>query len=267
MNRELKSIAVLGGRGFLGSNLVNYFKEQGYEVTAIDRNNYQEFADRQFDLFVNANGNSKRFWADQNPEEAYKLSVKSAEKSFADFKFKKYVYISSSDVYPDHHDPAKAKEDQPIDQARLEPYGLHKFQAEQLVKNLPHYLILRCSAMIGRGLKKGVVRDLLDGVELFVTLDSRLQFITTTEVGRCVLALVASGAGNEIFNCGGKGSIIIGDLGILLGRAASYRKDAVYQAYEMGVQKLDNLVKLKSSEEYLRDFLKYENQVNSQEKP
>lgn len=250
---ELK-IGILGGKGFLGGNLVEYFINHGADVSAVTRENYNKHREKFFDVLINANGNSKKFWANQHPREDYELSVASVEKSIRDFKFGLYVYVSSSDVYPDHHNPNQALESIKIDTSRLEPYGLHKYQAEQLVQRLPNFLILRLSALVGRGLKKGAIKDILGGAELFISLDSQLQFISTDEVGRVVELLIDQDIKNEIFNCGGQGSIKIFEAGSILEKTVKARPDAQVQRYEMGVQKLSSLVNLKTSKAYLMEF-------------
>jgi hypothetical protein len=52
-----------------------------------------------FDIFINANGNSKKYWANQNPLLDFDVSVTSVYKTLFDFKFKKYIYLSSLDIF------------------------------------------------------------------------------------------------------------------------------------------------------------------------
>jgi len=254
MNQAISTMGILGGNGFLGAALAKYFSECGFAVTVITKGNYREYQGKWFDVFINANGNSKKFWANQNPEADYEASVISVKNSLDDFKFKKYVYISSSDVYPDHNTSEKTDELEIIDAGRLEAYGLHKYQAELLVKKLPSYIILRLSAMVGPGLKKGVVKDILEGSPLFTTLNSRLGFITTEEVGRCIAELLKRNISQEIYNCGGKGNLSMTELGKLLGKGVVSRPDAMGQQYEIDVDKLDALIGLQTSEQYIKNF-------------
>lgn len=248
------TIAILGGDGFLGSALTQYFRGQGLVVTPINRENYADHENQNFDVFINANGNSKKFWANQNPEADYQASVVSVEKSLTDFKFKKYIYISSSDVYPHHGDPALSKEDQIIDATLLQPYGFHKYQAEQIVLSLSDFIIVRLSAMVGPGLVKGVVKDIQTGQEIFITASSRLQFISTDEVGRCLSILIDSNVQGQIINCGGKGNIKISQLAESLDKSLKVRSDAQEQLYNMDVTKLDAIAGLQTSAGYIQQF-------------
>ena len=133
-------LAVLGARGLLGLKLVRHFASEN-EVAAIDKENYDTFRGQKFDILINANGNSRRYWANQNPELDFEASTVSVEKSFADFSTAKYVYICSSDVYPDHSTPATTLETQEILKDQLSSYGLHKYLAEEIVRQSAKNLI------------------------------------------------------------------------------------------------------------------------------
>ena len=160
----------------LGSDLSRLLGAH-YEVSAIDRDNYGEYRGKRFDVLVNANGNSRRFWANENPLADFEASTVSVMKSLSDFKFGKYIYISSPDVYANPGSPATTREDAPGDMRALSPYGFHKRLSEELVQHYAKdFLILRPSAILGTQLAKGMVHDVLQGNELFVTLDSKLQF-------------------------------------------------------------------------------------------
>jgi nucleoside-diphosphate-sugar epimerase len=249
---RIKTIGVLGGEGFLGSQLVEFFSKQGMKAQAIGKGNYKDLTGAEFDILVNANGNSKKFWANQNPQADFEASVKSVENSIKDFHFQKYIYISSSDAYPDHHDPELSIESAVIDRSRLEAYGLHKLMAEDLVSQLTDFVILRCSAMVGPGLKKGAVKDILDQSPLFITSDSRLQFISTLAIGSVIEKIIQLNIRREVFNCGGKGSVSPEEIAGVLGLKAAYRPDAKQQIYEMSVAKLNKIFPLGTSLDYVR---------------
>ncbi len=254
MQSVTKKILIIGAKGMLGNDLVNFFSSR-YTVCAVDKDNYNDHIGETFDILINANGNSRRFWANQNPQQDYDASVFSVEKTLNDFKFDKYIFISSSDVYNFHGDPIKNFEDIRIEEEKLEPYGLHKYQAENLVKTLPSYLILRCSAMLGTHLTKGVVRDILDKKDLFVTTDSFIQFITTSAVAEVIHGLLNAGINNDMFNCGGRGSVVVKNIMELAGYESSILPEAKKQEYEMNVDKLSRIYNLNESQEYLVNYL------------
>lgn len=254
MPLNTKKIAIIGAKGMLGSDLADYFDSR-CNVFAVDKDNYNDYIGESFDVLINANGNSRRFWANQNPEMDFELSVTSVANTIKDFKYSKYIFISSSDVYYNHGDPKKTTEDEKIYEQKLEPYGLHKYQAETLVKKLPSYLILRCSAMLGTNLTKGVVRDILDKKDLFVTADSYLQFVTTLAVAEVIETLLLPDMTNDIYNCGGTGSVEVNKIMQLAGQGCNILLEAKKQEYEMNVDKLGRIYNLKSSALYLANYI------------
>ena len=251
----MANLAILGGKGMLGSDLVRYLSTH-YEVSAIDRDNYEEYRGKQFDILVNANGNSRRFWANENPLADFEASTVSVMKSLFDFTFGKYIYISSPDAYADPSSPATTHEDAPGDLGELSPYGFHKRLSEELVRHYAKdWLIVRPSAILGTQLTKGMVHDVLQGNELFVTLDSKLQFITTDAVADIIETLLQKSE-KGIFNVGGRGTVTPEGVGALVKKPIRVRTDAARQEYEMNTEKIENAYgALKTSGEYVRIFI------------
>ncbi|MBU0768212.1 MAG: SDR family oxidoreductase [Proteobacteria bacterium] len=248
-------IAILGANGFLGGEIIRYYTAK-YDVHGVSRENYKDFFGQEFDVFINAAGNSKRFWANNNIVEDFDASTVSVYRSLLDFNAKVYVYISSSDVYADQKDLYKTREDANIHLKGVCPYGFHKYVSELLVqKYAKKYLILRCAAIIGKGMKKGPVKDILEGQALFIKAESKLQFITASEIAAVIEALVGRGIGNEIFNTGGVGAVSVGDLGKAAGREIAVRPDAEQQFYEMDITKLKKIFSLKRSEDYAEECI------------
>lgn len=248
-------VGVLGGKGLLGGGLVS-FLGRDWQIFPIDKDNYHQMIGQEFDLLVNANGNSRRFWANQNPLEDFEASTLSVYKSLHDFKFKKYLYISSSDVYPDHGNPALAREDEPIDPNLLSPYGLHKYLSEKIIQNrVGDWLILRSSLILGPGLKKGPFYDIITGNPLFISLDSRIQIITVSALARTIKFLLSRSVSKEIFNVGGKGIFSFNKVSQFFSNPVSVSPEAEVQTYEMNVEKVNGLYPLKNSEDYLKEFL------------
>lgn len=239
----------------LGSDLVKYLN-QSFSVTSIYRENYSQFINHSFDVIVNANGNSKRFWAIKNPLEDFTASTVSVYKSLFDFRFKTYVYISSSDVYVNHLSSASTLEDLLQDSSKLSSYGLHKYLSERIVENYcKSYIILRTSMLLGRNLKKGPIYDILNKKPLFISKTSRLQMIATYEVANVINFLIDKKINNDIFNIGGKGIVDFKKVQTYFSTPVSFQDKNETQIYEMNVSKLNKLFPLKSSEEYLQEFI------------
>ena len=265
---KFKTIAVLGGRGMLGLDLVEFLNDY-YKVTVIDKNNYEQHKGKSFDVLINANGNSRRFWANQNPFLDFEASTISVYKSLFDFKFKKYIYISSMYLYENYRgpwdevkiSPKKSFEDKELNVKKISPYSLHKYLSEQMVKRYASdYLIMRCSMMIGPHAKKGPLFDILTHHPLFITLSSKIQMITTEEVAKALHILISKNKKNEIYNIGGKGKFPFAKVekyfSVLGVKKITVSQDAKEQNFEEDVSKLNKIFKLKTSEEYLTDFVK-----------
>src|SRR3989344_5127209 len=236
MSYKSYSIGILGGRGMLGSDLVRLLGER-YEATPIDRDDYAKIKGSSFDVLVNANGNSRRFWANEHPAEDFELSTLSVMRSLFDFRCKKYIYISSPDVYENAASPATTEESSPGNAQKLSPYGFHKRLGEELVRHYADdFLILRSAALLGGGLMKGIVYDVLQENELYVTLDSRVQFITTDAVAHIIELLLDKNATREIVNVGGIGVVTPAAIGALTGKLVRVRDNAQPQEYEMNVE-------------------------------
>lgn len=251
----MKRLAVIGSFGMLGSDLVHFFRPH-FHVTGIHKDNYRRHVGHSFDVVVNANGNSKRFWANEHPIEDFEASTVSVYKSLVDFPHKTYVYISSSDVYADHTSPRTTKEQSVKSGMELSPYGFHKYISEQIVaKYAAKYLILRSSMILGKNLKKGPVYDMLHGVPLFITKTSQLQMITTREIAKIISYMIAHNVRGETYNMGGTGVVDFRTIESIVGSRVSISKGATKQMYEMNVSKLHKVYKLKTSTAYLQEFL------------
>ncbi len=239
----------------LGSDLVRYLGKS-FRVIGIHKGNYQDHIGDAFDIIINANGNSRRFWANTHPIEDFKASTESVYRSLVDFSCGIYIYISSSDVYDRHASPHHTKEDIPISMNRLSPYGLHKYFSEFLVqKYTSKHLIFRSCMILGSNLRKGPFYDIYHHQPLFITKDSRLQMITSREIANIIPFLLSKGIYRQIFNIGGRGSFSFHDIETYVHVPVTYSSDSETQEYEMSVAKILKHYPLKTSEEYLREFL------------
>ena len=247
-------IGIVGANGFLGSVLYHELSRYFNEVVGITRENYSTCLG-EYDIIINANGNSKKYWANNNPIEDFKASTVSVYKSMFDFPCKKYIFISSVDVYnqPMLTTPTEFAR---IDSASLSSYGFNKFLAEAVVRKYAEsFLILRSSAIVGKGLRKGVVHDVVRGNEMFVTRDSCIQYISCTAIANIVNELINMDDTNTTVNVGGVGTTSVDYMIKLLKTVPVFSSEARRQYYEVSVDKLNSVFPLETSDYYVKEII------------
>ena len=158
-------VTVIGANGFVGSAFVRLLQRRAdIELITVTRENFDTAPVGHSDVVIEAACNSKKYLADRDPLAEFELSVTHRLKSLRRFPADLQLHISSVDVYGDLSSPATTTEATPPDLARVSSYGLHKLLAEQLVRHYsPAWLILRLAGMVGPGLRKNPVYDLLHG--------------------------------------------------------------------------------------------------------
>jgi nucleoside-diphosphate-sugar epimerase len=249
-------IFLLGGNGFIGSGFARLLQQRKEPFEVITRENYLSYLGKSCDVLINANGNSKKFLAADDPKAEFQASVASVRNSLVDFKYDTYVYLSTSDVYPDCSKPELTQEDQYLDIAHQSPYGFHKYLAEQCVIHAAkNYLIIRQGGFVGPGLKKNAVYDVLYGSKLWVHPQSRFQFIHTEESAIAVLNLLDKKIKNETFNLTGMGTVSVAEIMELVPRDIPYPEGSEPQRYEISTTKISKLLNLPHSRQSILHFI------------
>jgi nucleoside-diphosphate-sugar epimerase len=213
-------VTIIGANGFIGSAFARLLKNQpGVKLTEVTRETYVELRGQESDVLIEAAGNSKKFLADQNPAAEFEASVTHRLRTLLDFPARFHLHISSVDIYNDLTSPATTREDSPVDISRSSRYGAHKFLAEQLVRHhASRWLIVRFAGMVGPGLRKNPVYDILHGEPLRIHPDSRYQFLHADDAAQIAWDLVQFGATGEVFNVCGDGLISPQEISLLAGR-------------------------------------------------
>ena len=236
-------IFLIGGKGFVGSALARVCAAQGREFAIVELDNYAEFVGRSCDVLINANGNSKKFLAQQDPLAEFDASVRSVRASLVNFPCRHYVHLSTCDVYPDCSTPASTLEEQTLDVACQSPYGFHKYLAEQCVRHAaPSWLIFRMGGFVGPGLRKNPIYDILHGGPLWLQPDSALQFLPTESMARIVLDLIDRRIAGEIFNLCGRGVIALREVMALAGADVPVQPGSPCVRYEVNIEKISHVI-------------------------
>jgi nucleoside-diphosphate-sugar epimerase len=213
-------VTLIGANGFVGSAFARLLAAKpGVELIAVTRQNYAAHVGAKSDVVIEAACNSKKFLSDENPLADFQASVEHRLKTLRNFPAGFHLHISSVDVYSDLTSPATTREDAAIDLAKVSHYGAHKLLAEQLVRHYaPRWLILRLAGMVGPGLRKNPVFDILNGQPLRIHPDSRYQYTPTDEVARTAWQLIERGVTGEVFNVCGDGLISMREIARLAGK-------------------------------------------------
>ena len=214
-------VTVLGARGFVGSAFCRLLgATRGVEVVGVTRDTYHRQAGQPTDLLIDAAGNSRKFLADDDPAGEFRTSVTHRLSSLLDFPSASHLHISTVDVYPDLSSRAATVEDQVLDVRRASNYGFHKYLAEELVRHYaPDWLIVRLAGMVGPGLRKNPVFDILHDQPLRIHPDSQYQFLQTDDVARLCWSLWSRGLRSQAINVCGDGLVSPRDIANLAGRA------------------------------------------------
>jgi nucleoside-diphosphate-sugar epimerase len=180
-------IGLIGHTGFVGSNLARQIRPD----RVFNSSTIGEIRGARFDLLVNAGVSSLRWKANAEPE-ADRAAVLALWRELETVEADVCVHVSTFDVIQRN---GAVDEDTPIDESRLEPYGLHRLELERLVRNrFDRHLVVRLPHPFGPGLRKGFVYDLLHDNALELT-DRRdvFQLYDLANLWRDVEAFLAAG--------------------------------------------------------------------------
>lgn len=253
-----RSCLVLGGRGFVGSAVAGEAQRRGYRTFIVEKDDYNEHVGRTADVLINANGNSKKFLASQDPKLEFDLSVRSVQQSLHDFHVGLYVHLSSIDVYSDVSNPVNNAESGPIDLNALSPYGFHKYLAETLVRYYaPKWLIFRMGGFVGRNLWKNSIYDLLVGRPIRVHPDSCYQYLNTQDLARIVFDIVERELSGELFNVAGEGTVTLREVAAWIPHALLPEKaDSLpLERYEVNIARIKAYSEIPRTETTVRTFI------------
>ena len=144
-------IGIIGSNGFIGKKIYDVLSIK-HSVIGITKYNLDVIINSSImlDVLINVNGNSIKYISERDPMIDFEMNVYNVMKNLQKIKFDKYIHISSID--------AINKEGN---------YGFHKYIADEIVRYyVPDSIILRCSAVIGHNMKKGLIFDILNENEI-----------------------------------------------------------------------------------------------------
>lgn len=249
-------IFIIGGNGFVGSAVVRQCDKRKLEYRIVTRENFEQFTGTSCSILINANGNSKKYMADREPLWEFDASVRSVYQYVTQIHAEKYIQLSSCDVYPDCSQPGQTAEDHLPAVDRQSAYGFHKYLAELCVQHVAKkWLIFRMGGLVGPGLKKNAIYDILHGGPLWLDEGSELQFISTDAAADVILDLALSEHTNQIFNLCGDGTVKIHEIVKACGCQVAVMPDAPKVRYEATIDKLKQIHDLEKTQDAVFSFL------------
>jgi len=148
------SKALIGYSGFVGGNL-----DQQMEFThKYNSKNISTIDGNEFDLLVCAGVPAVKWLANKEPENDKRI-IDGLVKYLDAIKVRKFVLISTIDVYPV---PIDVDENSEIDLSACHPYGRHRLELERFISEKFDAYIIRLPGLFGAGLKKNIIYDFLN---------------------------------------------------------------------------------------------------------
>jgi nucleoside-diphosphate-sugar epimerase len=213
----MNKVAIIGANGFVGKAITKAFLQSGEnDVVQVVSDNYELIKEQQtkFDIIIHSAMPSKRWWAANNPIEDFDATVRLTADILYNWKFKKIALISSVS-------------------ARLQtnhPYGRHKHLAEVLVSDhSSENVIFRLGGLFGEGLDKGVIFDMIEGNEVFMTSESAFNYIDTETASKLILKYIHD---IGIIEIGAKNTISIGEIAQYFDLKVQFGNRIEYQSTE-----------------------------------
>lgn len=252
-------VTVIGVNGLAGSAFARILPPLGHECIGVTRHNYEKLKNTKTDILINANGGTSKPKAESDPIGEIDRTVITAMQFCRDFKFDQFVQISSGDVYSVLDDPEQNTEDTEIILDDLSAYGICKFLAESAVrKQCDKWLIVRPGGLLGPGLRKNPIFDLLTGDKLYVHPDSRFGYIHTDKLAWIIITLLEKNISNDVFNVCGKGLVSIRQVMEWTdNESASYDDSREPSHYELNHDKIEQHCELPDSETTVRNFIEW----------
>lgn len=147
--------ALIGHSGFVGSTLLKQTSFNDlYRST-----NIQDIREKNYETVVCAGAPAQKWLANKEPTEDAK-KIDGLIEHLSQVKCKTFILISTVDVFKS---PIDVDENTRVDTDDLHAYGLNRYRLEEFVKNnFDNHLIVRLPGLVGPGLKKNIIFDLLN---------------------------------------------------------------------------------------------------------
>ena len=168
---------LVGYTGFIGSTLLKQTRDFNILVNSRNINDLEPNTDG---TVVCAAAPAKKWIANQNPIDD-RNNIDLLTENLKKIKCHQFILISTIDVF---QNPIDVTEDSDIDVHNLHAYGLNRYHLEVFTQSyFDNHLIIRLPGLVGPGLRKNIIFDLLNNNNLN-SVDSRsiYQFYPTVNL-------------------------------------------------------------------------------------
>lgn len=146
---------LVGYSGFVGSNIA----EQQCISRKYNSKNIEDAFLEEHETVIYSGIRAEKYLANTYPEKDLDM-IKNAIEDIKKLRFKKFILISTVDVYKT---PIDVNEDSAIDIDGLCAYGRNRYYLEQWVEqNIDDYHIIRLPALFGKNIKKNFIYDMIN---------------------------------------------------------------------------------------------------------
>ena len=185
---------IIGHRGFVGSNLCRQIPE----AVGAGRAEIGALVDQAFNDIYCAAPQAKKWWANQNPEQD-RAEVDALAKTCSRLSCKGiFILFSTIDIY----DPPLAVDERNVPSEDTHPYGSNRFILERAIldKFGEQARIIRLPALVGHGLKKNIIYDLLNSNHIeMINPNSAFQWFNLDNLSS-IIDLAKKLQGGQILN-------------------------------------------------------------------
>ncbi|VBB19075.1 hypothetical protein YASMINEVIRUS_1607 [Yasminevirus sp. GU-2018] len=153
---------IVGYTGFVGSNLLARYKFDRF----YNSKNFNEAVNMEFDELFFCGAPAVKWYANKHPE-IDRETIDQIIKVLDTIQVKRFILISTVDVYGDQYEMGDSDEDRAGNVSHA--YGKNRYDLEEFIRRkFSNHHIVRLPALIGKGLKKNVVYDLLNNNQISV---------------------------------------------------------------------------------------------------
>jgi nucleoside-diphosphate-sugar epimerase len=183
---------LIGYTGFVGGTLLKQTTfEHLYRST-----NIQDIAGRSFETVVCAGAPAVKWLANKDPANDARV-IDSLIQTLSTVKCKKFILISTVDVFKEPQGVDEASE---VVEDSSQAYGYNRRRLEKFVEShFQDYMIVRLPGLVGPGLKKNIIFDLLNSNNVAaINAASEFQFYPMVNLWSDIL--IAARAGLKIIH-------------------------------------------------------------------